>query len=142
MAATKTTTAAADDPTPVPGTAAAPAPAATPEEIAAAAPGAVADPAPATTLEEASGAIIEPAITTAVDVGHEAVDANPRTGTTALQNGIDFNDAKRASPSDEAFAGQGIDRSVYGRVEAAGEDRAGAPEAPGTTAARSGQAKA
>lgn len=89
-------------------------PAKTPAQIAEAAPNAVSDPAPATTLDEASGAIVEPAVTAAVDVGHEAVDANPRAGTTALQNAIDFNDAKRAEPNDPGFAGQGIDRSVYG----------------------------
>ena len=49
----------------------------------------VADPAPAAALEDASGAIIEPAITDAVDVSHESVDANPREGTTAAQNAID-----------------------------------------------------
>ena len=42
-----------------------------------------ADPDPATELQEASGAIIEPAIIGAVDVTHESVDANPRAGTTA-----------------------------------------------------------
>lgn len=76
----------------------------------------IADPAPATQLEEASGAIIEPQITQAVDVTHESVDANPRAGTTATQNAIDWNDAKRARPEDDAFAGQGIDRSVYGKA--------------------------
>ena len=75
----------------------------------------VADPAPATKLDEASGAIIEPAITDAVDVTHESVDANPREGTTAKQNAADWNDAKRARPDDDEFAGQGIDRSVYGK---------------------------
>lgn len=140
MAATKSTTAAADDTTPMPGIAAAPATAATPEEIAAAAPGAVADPAPATQLDEASGAIVEPEITTAVDVGHESVDANPRIGTTALQNGIDFNDAKRASPSDPAFAGQGIDRSVYGSPEVTGV--VGPDDEPTSTSAKSPSGKA
>lgn len=120
MAARNSTTASADETTTP-----------TPEEIAAAAPNAVADPAPATALDEASGAIMEPEITTAVDVSHESVDANPRIGTTALQNGIDFNDAKRASPSDPAFAGQGIDRSVYGRPQATDEDGAD-PAATGT----------
>lgn len=75
----------------------------------------IADPAPATELQEASGAIIEPAIIEAVDVTHESVDANPRAGTTATQNAIDWNDAKRAEPEDDEFAGQGIDRSVYGK---------------------------
>ncbi len=75
----------------------------------------VADPAPATELNEASGAIIEPEITAAVDVSHESVDANPRAGTSATQNAADWNDAKRARPDDAEFAGQGIDLSVYGK---------------------------
>lgn len=75
---------------------------------------AVADPSPARELTEASGAIVEPQIVDAVDVTHEAIDANPRAGTTADQNRIDLNDAKRAAPADADFAGQGIDRSVYG----------------------------
>lgn len=74
----------------------------------------VADPAPATALQDPSGAIVEPQIVDAVDVTHEAIDANPRSGTTARQNAIDLNDAKRANPGDPAFAGQGIDLSVYG----------------------------
>ena len=74
-----------------------------------------ADPAPATTLNEASGAIAEPEALEAVDLTHEAVDANPRAGTSAEQNGIDWNDAKRASPQDKGFAGQGLDLSVYGK---------------------------
>lgn len=75
----------------------------------------VENPAPATEVTEASGAIIEPAITDAIDVTHESVDANPREGTTAKQNAIDWNDAKRAKPEDDDFAGQGVDRSVYGK---------------------------
>ena len=51
----------------------------------------VADPEPAAALEEASAAIIEPAITDTVDVNHESVDADPREGTTAAaQNAIDW----------------------------------------------------
>lgn len=73
------------------------------------------DPAPVTELESPSGAIIEPEVAKAVDVTHEAVDANPRDGTTAEQNAIDWNDAKRAKPQDEDFAGQGLDQSVYGK---------------------------
>lgn len=76
----------------------------------------VADPGPATELTEASGAIIEPEITAAVDVSHESVDANPREGTTAKQNAADWNDAKRARPDDSVFAGQGLDLSVYGKA--------------------------
>ena len=76
----------------------------------------VADPAPAVGLEEASGAIIEPAITDAVDVSHESIDANPREGTTAEQNAIDWNDPKRVRPDEADFTGQGVDRAVYGKV--------------------------
>ncbi|WP_408591998.1 hypothetical protein ACIPCF_07730 [Paracoccus marcusii] len=74
-----------------------------------------ADPAPATELDNPSGAIIEPEILGAVDVGHESVDANPRAGTTSVQNAVDWNDAKRANPQDDDFAGQGLDTSVYGK---------------------------
>ena len=83
--------------------------------------GAVADPAPASELTEASGAIVEPAIVDAVDVTHEAIDANPRSGTSAVQNAIDLNDAKRANPTDPGFAGQGIDMSVYGTPKTDGD---------------------
>ena len=76
-----------------------------------------ADPAPAVGLEDASGAIIEPAITDAVDVSHESVDANPREGTTAAQNAIDWNDPKRVRPDEAEFIGQGVDRAVYGKVQ-------------------------
>lgn len=74
-----------------------------------------ADPAPATELENPSGAIIEPEILGAVDLAHESVDANPRAGTTSVQNAVDWNDAKRAKPQDDDFAGQGLDTSVYGK---------------------------
>ena len=63
------------------------------------------------------GAIIEPAITDAVDVSHESVDANPREGTTAAQNAIDWNDPKRVRPDEAEFTGQGVDRAVYGKVQ-------------------------
>ena len=76
-----------------------------------------ADPAPAAALEDASGAIIEPAITDAVDVSHESVDANPREGTTAAQNAIDWNDPNRVRPDEADFTGQGIDRAVYGKAQ-------------------------
>lgn len=78
------------------------------------APDAIAKLAPATVLEDAPGAIIEPGITEAVDLRHPSVDANPRAGTSAAQNATDWNDPARARPSDDSFAGQGIDRSVYG----------------------------
>lgn len=50
-----------------------------------------ADIAPATDFE-ASGAVIEPAVVKKVDMKHPAVDDNPRKGTTADMNRIDFND--------------------------------------------------
>lgn len=75
-----------------------------------------ADPAPAAALEDASGAIIEPTITDSVDVSHESIDANPREGTTAEQNAIDWNDPKRVRPDEADFTGQGVDPSVYGKV--------------------------
>ena len=77
----------------------------------------VADPAPAVGLEEASGAIIEPGVTDAVDVAHESVDANPREGTTAEQNDIDWNDPKRVRPDEADFTGQGVDPAVYGKAQ-------------------------
>lgn len=40
---------------------------------------------------EASGALIEPDVTK-IDPSHPAVDANPRAGTPADSNRIDFND--------------------------------------------------
>lgn len=76
----------------------------------------IADPAAASGLEHASGAIIEAAITEAVDVTHESIDANPRAGTTATLNGIDWNDPKRVRPDEPDFTGQGVDRAVYGKA--------------------------
>jgi len=46
---------------------------------------------PATDFE-ASGAMIEEGAKKRVDLGHPAVDDNPREGTTADMNRIDFND--------------------------------------------------
>ncbi|SMO78911.1 hypothetical protein [Paracoccus laeviglucosivorans] len=74
-----------------------------------------ADPQPATELDGASGAVIEPAILGAVDLGHPSADDNPREGTVAEQNNIDWNDPKRVSPQADEFAGQGLDMSVYGK---------------------------
>ena len=59
----------------------------TPEKSAA--PGA--SPAPATKIAN-SGSITEEAVKEAVPLDHPAVDSNPREGTTADQNRIDFND--------------------------------------------------
>jgi len=74
-----------------------------------------ADPAPATELVGASGAIAEPEVLAAVDLSHQSVDANPRAGTSAAQNNVDWNDAKRADANDANFEGQGLDLSVYGK---------------------------
>ncbi|MGA0615330.1 hypothetical protein [Paracoccus sp. KR1-242] len=74
-----------------------------------------ADPEPATELVSASGAIAEPEVIAAVDLSHESVDANPRAGTSSVQNNVDWNDAKRAEPNDANFEGQGLDLSVYGK---------------------------
>lgn len=76
----------------------------------------VADPAPVAALEDASGTIIEPAIANAVNVSHDSVDANPRTGTTATQSGNDWNDPRRVRPDKPDFSGQGVDRTVYGKA--------------------------
>lgn len=109
----------------------------TPAQKAAEAPGAIADPAPATTFDDPSGAIVEPAITGGVNLGHEAIDANPRAGTTALQNAIDLNDAKKSNPADPDFAGEGIDMSVYGdRAAMASTGDAAASPVPATASTR------
>lgn len=78
---------------------------------------AVTNPAPATSMESPSGAFIEPEIKAAIPVDHPAVDNNPRAGTSAVQNGGDFNDPMRRHPSDPDFVGQGLDLSVYGKIE-------------------------
>ncbi len=75
---------------------------------------AVTNPSPATEMDAASGAFIEPEIKRAVPVDHPAIDNNPRAGTSAIQNGGDFNDPRRRHPSDPDFVGQGLDLSVYG----------------------------
>lgn len=75
---------------------------------------AVTNPAPAAEMDAASGAFIEPEVKNAVPVDHPAIENNPRAGTSAIQNGGDFNDPVRRHPSDPDFAGQGLDLSVYG----------------------------
>lgn len=75
---------------------------------------AVTNPAPATEMDTASGAFIEPEIKAAIPVEHPSIENNPRAGTSAIQNGGDFNDPRRRHPSDPDFAGQGLDLSVYG----------------------------
>ena len=78
---------------------------------------AVSNPAPAKTMESPSGAFIEDEIKQAIPTDHPAVDNNPRAGTSAVQNGGDFNDPRHRHPSDPDFAGQGLDRSVYGEAK-------------------------
>lgn len=80
-----------------------------PEEMA------VTNPAPATEMDSASGAFIEPEIKAAIPADHPSIENNPRAGTSAVQNGGDFNDPGRRHPSDPGFAGQGLDLSVYGK---------------------------
>ena len=75
---------------------------------------AVTNPEPASEMDSASGAFIEPAIKQGIPVDHPAVDNNPRFGTSAVQNGADFNDPSRRTPNDPKFKGQGLDLSVYG----------------------------
>jgi len=76
---------------------------------------AVTNPAPAKELDAASGAFIEPEIKAAIPMDHPSVDNNPRSGTSAVQNGADFNDPRGRNPGDEGFTGQGLDLSVYGK---------------------------
>lgn len=78
---------------------------------------AVTNPAPASEMDSASGAFIEPEIKAAIPVDHPAIENNPRAGTSAVQNGGDFNDPVRRHPSDDGFQGQGLDMSVYGKTE-------------------------
>lgn len=82
---------------------------------------AVANPAAATTMDVGSGAFVEPELVSAVPTDHPAVEGNPRRGTSAIQNGGDFNDPFGRAPGEKNFAGQGLDLTVYGSaaVEAA-----------------------
>jgi hypothetical protein len=75
---------------------------------------AVTNPAPASTMESPSGAFIEDEIKNSIPVDHPAVDNNPRQGTSAVQNGADFNDPMRRNPADRDFVGQGLDPTPYG----------------------------
>lgn len=75
---------------------------------------AITNPAPAREMAAPSGAFIEPAIVEAIPVDHPSVENNPRFGTSAVQNGQDFNDPSRRDPADPDFSGQGLDLSVYG----------------------------
>lgn len=75
---------------------------------------AVTNPPPASEMESLGGGFIEPEIKAAIPTDHPAIDNNPRAGTSAVQNGGDFNDPRRMHPSDPNFLGQGLDLSVYG----------------------------
>jgi hypothetical protein len=78
---------------------------------------AVTSPAPGTTMNPSSGAFVEPEVISGVPADHPSVENNPRFGTSAVQNGQDFNDPNRRDPRDPKFAGQGLDLSVYGDGE-------------------------
>lgn len=78
--------------------------------------GAVTNPAPATVMQSPSGAFIEPAIIESIPYDHPSVENNPRFGTSAVQNGADFNDPTGRYPNDPKFSGQGLDLSVYGEA--------------------------
>lgn len=77
---------------------------------------AVTNPAPGNTMDPASGAFVEPAIIAGIPANHPAVENNPRKATSAVQNGQDFNDPVR-NPEDPNFLGQGLDMSVYGKID-------------------------
>ncbi len=78
---------------------------------------AITNPAPATAADmTAGGAFVEPEIRKAIPVDHPAVENNPRAGTSAVQNGADFNDPHERNPLDPGFVGQGLDMSVYGKA--------------------------
>lgn len=76
---------------------------------------AVANPAPAETMNNAGGAFVEPEIIDGIPADHPSVENNPRLGTSAVQNGGDFNDPFGRNPGDDGFTGQGLDLSVYGK---------------------------
>lgn len=76
-----------------------------------------ANPAPASTMNPASGAYVEPAVVDAIPADHPSVENNPRRGTSAVQNGADFNDPRHRDPNDPGFAGEGLDLSVYGDAQ-------------------------
>jgi hypothetical protein len=73
-----------------------------------------ANPSPASAPNTASGAFVEPAVIDAIPADHPSVENNPRRGTSAVQNGSDFNDPRHLDPKDPEFSGEGLDLSVYG----------------------------
>ena len=88
---------------------------------------AVTNPAPARGISSPSGAIMEDEVARGLDVEHPAVDNNPRRNTSAVMNGVDWNDPTRRPPTEREFVGQGLDLSVYG---AAAPPDAGSTTAP------------
>lgn len=79
---------------------------------------AVANPAKSSRMNPSSGAFVEDAVREGVPQDHPSVDSHPRDGTSAVQNGQDFNEPRGISPGDPEFAGQGLDMSVYGGAHA------------------------
>jgi hypothetical protein len=75
---------------------------------------AIANPPATETMQVGSGAFTETALLDAVDTSHPSVEGHPRANTTAVQNGVDWNDPLGRTPEDPKFVGQGLDRSVYG----------------------------
>lgn len=65
-----------------------------------------------------NGVFVEDAMKEAIakSADHPSVENNPREGTSAVQNGIDWNDPTSRDPADPKFAGQGLDLSVYGKA--------------------------
>lgn len=74
----------------------------------------------------ANGVFLEPAMKQAVEnaADHPSVENNPRKATSAVQNGMDFNDPTGRNPADPKFAGQGLDLSVYGAAATGGKNQA------------------
>jgi hypothetical protein len=79
---------------------------------------AIANPPKGARMNPSSGAFVEDAVREAIPQDHPSVDSHPRDGTSAIQNGQDFNEPRAISPDDPEFAGQGLDLSVYGGVHA------------------------
>lgn len=75
---------------------------------------AVANPAKTGRMNPSSGAFVEDQVREGVPADHPSVDSHPRDGTSAIQNGQDFNEPRRIDPNDPEFMGQGLDMSVYG----------------------------
>jgi hypothetical protein len=78
---------------------------------------AITNPAASTANDmQAGGSFPEPEILGAIPVDHPSIENNPRLGTSAVQNGADYNEPFGRHPLDPEFAGQGLDLSVYGKA--------------------------